>query len=143
MSYPHPQQPAAPMLPTPDTNQMALYGLILGVAGWVILMGLGIVTALSLGICGVCTGPLSCLTPLLWLAGLVLSGMGLSQVNSDPTAYASSSKSLAIIGLAANGAGLLLTLCGIIVSLFSLVAGVTLPLLSVPFLEGMEGFQTH
>jgi len=144
MSSSHEIQPATSPPAGPPSNTMALVGLILGVVAWAIALGLTGVTFLSLGFCGVCTGPLSCLTPLFWLVGVVLSGIGLSEVNKDPVGYSPSSKGLAIIGLVLNGAGIVLTLCGLIASVIAVVLGVTIPLLSLPFaeaLEGLEGFE--
>ena len=103
------------------------------------MLGLTSVTFLSLGFCGICTGPMSCLTPLFWVVGVVLSGIGLSEVNKDPVGYSPSSKGLAIIGLVLNGIGILFTICGLIASVIAVVLGVSISLLSLPFTEAFEG----
>jgi len=133
-------QPATSPAAGPPSNTMALVGLILGIVAWAAVLGLTSVTFLSLGFCGICTGPMSCLTPLFWVVGVVLSGIGLSEVNKDPVGYSPSSKGLAIIGLVLNGVGILFIICGLIASVIAVVLGVTIPLLALPFIEGMEGF---
>ena len=125
----------------PPSNTMALVGLILGVVAWAAVVGLTGVTFVSLGCCGICTGPMSCLTPLFWVVGVVLSGIGLSEVNKDPVGYSPSSKGLAIIGLVLNGVGILFTLCSLIASVIAVVLGVTIPLLSLPYIEAFEGLE--
>ncbi len=134
-------QPATSPAASPPSNTMALVGLILGIVAWAAVVGLTGVTFLSLGFCGICTGPMSCLTPLFWLVGIVLSGIGLSEVNKDPVGYSPSSKGLAIIGLVLNGAGILFILCSLIASVIMIVLGVSISLLSLPFTEAFEGLE--
>ena len=135
-------QPATSPPAGPPSNTMALVGLILGIVAWAAVLGLTGVTFLSLGCCGICTGPMSCLTPLFWLVGIVLSGIGLSEVNKDPVGYSPSSKGLAIIGLVLNGAGILFTICGLITSVIAVILGLTITLLSLPFAEALEGMES-
>ena len=134
-------QPATSPAASPPSNTMALVGLILGIVAWAAVVGLTGVTFLSLGFCGICTGPMSCLTPLFWVVGVVLSGIGLSEVNKDPVGYSPSSKGLAIIGLVLNGAGILFILCSLIASVIMIVLGVSISLLSLPFIEAFEGLE--
>ena len=134
-------QPATTPPASPPSNTMALVGLILGIVAWAAVLGLTGVTFLSLGCCGICTGPMSCLTPLFWVVGVVLSGIGLSEVNKDPVGYSPSSKGLAIIGLVLNGVGILFTLCSLIASVIAVVLGVTIPLLALPYIEAFEGLE--
>ena len=133
--------PATSPAAGPPSNTMALVGLILGIVAWAAVLGLTSVTFLSLGFCGICTGPMSCLTPLFWVVGVVLSGLGLSEVSKDPVGYSSSSKGLAIIGLVLNGGGILFILCSLIASVIMIVLGVSISLLSVPFTEVLEGLE--
>lgn len=133
MSYSNAGQPGPPAYAGPTANSKALAGLILGIVGWVSFGSVFVVNLLSLGICSVCTWPVSCLTPLLWLVGAVLGGVGLSEVNADSASYSPQSKSMAIIGLVLNGFGVLITLCGIILIVLSLLG-----VLAIPFLESLD-----
>ncbi len=134
-------QPSTSPPAGPPSNTMALVGLILGIVAWAAVVGLTGVTFLSLGFCGICTGPMSCLTPLFWVVGVVLSGIGLSEVNKDPVGYSPSSKGLATIGLVINGVGILFTICGLVASVIMIVLGVSISLLSLPFTEAFEGLE--
>lgn len=139
--YPPSSPPPAAYQPTgPKSNPLALWGMILGIVGWAVailtfianlLIGVAAIATMGLAsICGCIAAPLYCLVPLCWLVGVILSPIGLSQVNKDPASYSPNSKMLAIVGLILNGLGILLTLCAIIAA-FAL--GLS-PLLMVPFL---------
>ncbi len=140
MSYPYERQENAALPQGPKTNSKALIGLVLGAVAWGSCLGAWAINFLSLGVCGICTWPLSILGPVLVLVGLILSGVGYSEVNQHPAGYSTSSKSLASIGLALNGLGLALTVCGFLALMGLLLAGVSIPFLEA-FSEGFQGMQ--
>jgi hypothetical protein len=147
MSYSYTGRPGASPLTGPKANGMAVTGLVLSIISWILFLGsiavnllMGIAALATMGLCAICgvlTVPLMCLSPLLWLIGGILSGVGLSQVNQDPASYSPASKSLAIVGLVLNVAGILMTLCFIVVTIVLPLLGMA-PLLTLPFLEGLE-----
>ncbi len=68
--------------------------------------------------CGGASVPLSCCCAFLGaplaIAGIVLGIIGMSKLGKEPGRFADNSKILAIIGIAAGGVGMLLTVASLI-----------------------------
>jgi hypothetical protein len=121
-----PQQ--AYYLPSPKTNGNAIASMVLGIVSWILYIGLWcfnatfgtLMTIATYGIGLLCLLPLSCISPLLWLIGVITGHLGSSQIKRT----GEGGQGLAVTGLILNYLGLGLIVGGTIVILILVVTGV-------------------
>ena len=121
-----PQQ--AYTLPGPKTNGNAIASMVMGIASWALYIGLWcfnatfgtLMTIATGGIGLLCLLPLSCISPLLWLVGVITGHVGLSQIKRT----GEGGQGMAITGLILGYLGLLFIVGGTIVIIILVVTGV-------------------
>jgi hypothetical protein len=129
----------------PRNNTMATVSLISSISGWVLLVlnlcvnflllpMLTVITAGFGGLLYICTGCLGCLSPIAWLVAVITGHVGKGQIKQT----GEGGDGQAAAGLIMGYIGLGLILLSICVIVILSIAGVSLPILALPFLE--QGF---
>ena len=115
-------------LPQPKTNGSAIASMVLGIVSWILYIALwcfnstigAFLTVFTYGAGLLCLLPLSCISPLLWLIGIITGHVGLSQVKRT----GESGRAMAVTGLVLNYLGLGLIVGGTLVVLILVLTGV-------------------
>ncbi len=118
----------SPYLPPPKTNGNAITSLVMGIAGWVFYIGMWcfnffIGWAMVLGTYGLgllCLVPLACLSPLLWLVGVITGHMAKGQIHQR----GEGGEGMATAGLVMGYLGLGLTVLGVILAIILSALGI-------------------
>lgn len=111
----------SPYLPRPKTNGNAVTSLVMGIAGWVFYIGMWCFSFLvgwavaiaTYGVGLLCLVPLACLSPLLWLVGVITGHIARGQIRER----GESGGGMAMAGLVMGYIGLGLTILGLILAI--------------------------
>lgn len=111
----------SPYLPRPKTNGNAVTSLVMGIAGWVFYIGMwcfnflvGWAVAIATYGAGLfCLVPLACLSPLLWLIGVITGHVAKGQIRER----GEGGEGMATAGLVMGYIGLGLTFLGIVLAI--------------------------
>lgn len=117
----------------PPTNGKAITSMVLGIVGWGIQAIAFLLSLFTLGIAAICLLPLSCLTPIAWLVGVIFGHIALGEIRRSEQP----GRGIAIAGLVMGYLGLFATLVLLVILILAIAIGLSVPLLD-PYINQLS-----